>query len=159
MVIPFRVGSLAMAEFCHRRSNGAESRRNLVILRLSATTPTRQAGPGIIAPIITSQPIDQGSPRGTVQHGGEIGYKHGINDFGRLGNGGPCPSHHQRPHQYHFRILALSLAHLPVESKPSCADIEQAARKHVFVEASIVRIVRSMTEPDCELGTTASAEL
>lgn len=63
MAIPFHAGSLATAKICRRRSSGAESRRKLAVLRLSATTPTRPAGPGIIGPPMTSQPIDQRFPR------------------------------------------------------------------------------------------------
>ena len=84
-------------------------------------------------------PTDQsGLSEGAAQHGGGIAFKQAINDFGRQGYGGPCPPHRHGPHHYHFRILALSLAHLSLGNKPSCADVERAARKHVLAEASLV---------------------
>ena len=69
--------------------------------------------------------------------GGE-GSKQAINDFGRLGYGGPCPPRGHGPHHYHFRLLALSTALLPVRKDPSCRDVEREARKHLIGEASLV---------------------
>ena len=39
---------------------------------------------------------------------------------------------------YHFRLLALSTARLPVRKDPSCRDVEREARKHLIGEASLV---------------------
>jgi Raf kinase inhibitor-like YbhB/YbcL family protein len=75
---------------------------------------------------------------GAAQRGGELGFNQGINDFGRPGYGGPCPPHRHGPHHYHFRILALSLDRLPLAGRPSCREVERAARKHVIAEASLV---------------------
>ncbi len=77
-------------------------------------------------------------PEGAGQQGGEIAVKQGLNDFGKQGYGGPCPPHRHGPHHYHFRILALSVARLPLGNKPSCPDVERAARKHILAEASLV---------------------
>lgn len=79
-----------------------------------------------------------GLAEGAAQRGGEIGFKQAVNDFGRQAYGGPCPPHRHGPHHYHFRILALSVARLPLSGRPSCKDIERAARKHVIAEASLV---------------------
>src|SRR5215813_3422064 len=35
-----------------------------------------------------------------------------VNDFGRIGYGGPCPPRGHGPHHYHFRLLALSVDRL-----------------------------------------------
>jgi hypothetical protein len=43
-----------------------------------------------------------------------------------------------RPHHYHFQLLALSTALLPVPKDPSCRDVEREARKHLIGEASLV---------------------
>jgi Raf kinase inhibitor-like YbhB/YbcL family protein len=64
--------------------------------------------------------------------------KQAVNDFGRLGYGGPCPPHRHGPHHYHFRLLALSIDHLPVRSRPSCQEVERQARKHAIAEATLV---------------------
>jgi Raf kinase inhibitor-like YbhB/YbcL family protein len=84
-------------------------------------------------------PADRlGLTEGAAQHGGASGFRQGINDFGRIGYGGPCLPRGHGPHHYRFRILSLSLARLPLGSKPSCEDIERAARKHVIAEAGLV---------------------
>jgi Raf kinase inhibitor-like YbhB/YbcL family protein len=68
------------------------------------------------------------------------GLKRAMNDFNRLGYGGPCPPHRHGPHHYQFRLLALSLDHLPLRKGPSCPDVEREARKYVLAEAAIVGI-------------------
>ena len=66
--------------------------------------------------------------------------KRAINDFSRLGYRGPCPPHRHGPHHYHFRLLALSLDHLPLLKGPSCREVESEARKYLLAEAGIVGI-------------------
>jgi Raf kinase inhibitor-like YbhB/YbcL family protein len=68
------------------------------------------------------------------------GLKRAINDFSRLGYRGPCPPHRHGPHHYHFRLLALSLDHLPLLKGPSCREVESEARKYLLAEAGIVGI-------------------
>jgi Raf kinase inhibitor-like YbhB/YbcL family protein len=68
------------------------------------------------------------------------GVKQAINDFGRPGYGGPCPPHRHGRHRYHFRLLALSVDHLPVHQSPTCKDVEREARKHVLAEAVLVGV-------------------
>jgi Raf kinase inhibitor-like YbhB/YbcL family protein len=77
-------------------------------------------------------------PEGAGGYGGGEGLKQAINDFGRSGYGGPCPPRGHGPHHYHFRLLALSTALLPVRKDPSCRDVEREARKHLIGEASLV---------------------
>ncbi len=66
------------------------------------------------------------------------GFKRALNDFNRLGYGGPCPPHRHGPHRYRFKLLALSLEHLPLRKDPSCPDVAREARKHLLAEASLV---------------------
>ncbi|HWE21653.1 MAG TPA: YbhB/YbcL family Raf kinase inhibitor-like protein [Hyphomicrobiaceae bacterium] len=66
------------------------------------------------------------------------GLKQAINDFGRSGYGGPCPPHRHGPHHYQFRLLALSVDHLPVHGRPLCQEVERQARKHAIAEATLV---------------------
>jgi Raf kinase inhibitor-like YbhB/YbcL family protein len=81
-----------------------------------------------------------GLAEGAAQHGDAIGFRQGVNNFRRTGYGGPCPPRGHGPHHYRFRILALSLARLPLGSNRSCADIERAARNHIIAEASLVGV-------------------
>lgn len=64
--------------------------------------------------------------------------KQAVNDFRKVGYGGPCPPHGHGPHHYHFRLLALSADHLRVSANPSCRDIEREARKSMLAEARLV---------------------
>ncbi|WGR74877.1 MULTISPECIES: YbhB/YbcL family Raf kinase inhibitor-like protein [unclassified Bradyrhizobium] len=64
--------------------------------------------------------------------------KQAVNDFRKVGYGGPCPPHGHGPHHYHFRLLALSMEDLPAKANASCRDIEREARKHVIAEAILV---------------------
>ncbi len=68
-------------------------------------------------------------------------FKQAHNDFDRPGYGGPCPPHRHGPHHYHFRLLALSQAELPIRRKdPSCAEVEREARKLALAEATLVGV-------------------
>jgi Raf kinase inhibitor-like YbhB/YbcL family protein len=75
---------------------------------------------------------------GAAQHSDKQEFKQAINDFQRLGYGGPCPPRRHGPHHYHFRLLALSTDRLAMRRDPSCEDVERAARKHVLAEATLV---------------------
>lgn len=75
-----------------------------------------------------------------ARHAGRYHFKQGINDFRKIGYGGPCPPHRHGPHRYHFRLLALSIEHLPVAKDASCGDIEEEARRHLLAEAALVGI-------------------
>ena len=69
---------------------------------------------------------------------GQAGLIQAINDFGRLGYGGPCPPRSHGPHHYHFRVLALSTDRLSVRKNPTCRDGEREARKHLLEEAILI---------------------
>lgn len=79
-------------------------------------------------------------PEGAGRSHAQDGLKQAINDFGRPGYGGPCPPKGHGPHHYHFRLLALSTASLPVRTNPSCRDVEKEARKHLIGEATLVGV-------------------
>jgi Raf kinase inhibitor-like YbhB/YbcL family protein len=64
--------------------------------------------------------------------------KQAVNDFRKVGYGGPCPPHGHGPHHYHFRLLALSTDHLRAKANTSCRDIEGEARKYAIAEAILV---------------------
>jgi Raf kinase inhibitor-like YbhB/YbcL family protein len=84
-------------------------------------------------------PADQtGLAEGAAQNGDGKGFEQATNDFQRLGYGGPCPPRRHGPHHYHFRLLALSVGRLALGNKPSCREVERAARKHTIAEATLV---------------------
>lgn len=63
------------------------------------------------------------------------GARQGINDFNRIGYGGPCPPPGS-PHRYYFRLYALS-AHLNLPRRATRARVDGAMRGHVLAEAEI----------------------
>jgi Raf kinase inhibitor-like YbhB/YbcL family protein len=80
--------------------------------------------------------LDEGASRDS----GSAKFKQAINDFRRIGYGGPCPPHGHGRHRYHFRLLALSVDHLPVGAKSTCKEVEHEARRHVVAEATLIGI-------------------
>ena len=87
-------------------------------------------------------PGDQaGLGEGAGQPGAGQGFKQASNDFDRMGYGGPCPPHRHGVHHYHFRLLALSQARLPMPRKDaSCEEVEREARKYAIAEALLVGV-------------------
>jgi hypothetical protein len=81
------------------------------------------------------------SEGGAAQHADQRGLRQAVNDFQRVGYGGPCPPRGHGPHHYHFRLLALSIDRLAMRKDASCRDVEhEAARKHVPAEAIMIGI-------------------
>jgi Raf kinase inhibitor-like YbhB/YbcL family protein len=64
------------------------------------------------------------------------GARQGINDFGRVGYGGPCPPP-GKPHRYFFRLYALD-ACPTLRSLPKKTDLLQAIRGHILAEAQLI---------------------
>lgn len=102
--------------------------------------------------------LDPDAPSGMFHHwvaynippelpGLEEGYRAGmtderfeqaVNDFGKLGYGGPCPPHGHRPHGYHFRISALRQRIEGGTPKSKCREILQAARPLEIGSAELI---------------------
>ncbi len=61
------------------------------------------------------------------------GSRHGINDFGRTGYGGPCPP---KEHRYYFKIYALD-AMLDLQAGVSKADVETAMKGHILATGEL----------------------
>ena len=64
--------------------------------------------------------------------------KQAVNDFRKVGYGGPCPPHGHGPHHYHFRLIASSTDQLQTKANASCREIEREARKSLIAEATLV---------------------
>ena len=95
---------------------------------------------GIIGPLTTLMLTKTGLAEGASHDSGMARFKQAINDFRRLGYGGPCPPRGHGRHRYHFRLLALSVDHLSLGAKSSCREVEREARRHVIAEATLVGI-------------------
>lgn len=75
-----------------------------------------------------------------ARHALKHGFKQAVNDFRRADYGGPCPPRLHGLHHYRFRLLALSVAGLPVEDGSSCVEVERGAKKHLLQEAVLTGV-------------------
>ena len=66
------------------------------------------------------------------------GIKQGINDFGYVGYGGPCPPKGHGYHRYFFRIYAVDLESLGLPSGASRRQVEERMKGHILGEASLM---------------------
>jgi len=69
-------------------------------------------------------------------------FAQGVNDFRRVGYGGPCPPHGHGVHHYRFKLLALSADRLDLPRHPPCHEVEAAARRALLSEAVLVGCYR-----------------
>jgi len=63
------------------------------------------------------------------------GARHGTNDFGRLGYGGPCPP--GGTHRYFFKFYALD-TELELASGATKAQLEAAMQDHILAQAQLM---------------------
>jgi len=60
----------------------------------------------------------------------------GLNDFKRVGYGGPCPPP-GKPHRYYFTLYALDTT-LSLKSRATKAQVLDACKGHVLAEAKLM---------------------
>lgn len=64
------------------------------------------------------------------------GARQGINDFKKLGYGGPCPPP-GKPHRYFFKLYALD-AMLELPAKATKAQLVGAMKNHILAETQLI---------------------
>ncbi len=64
------------------------------------------------------------------------GAKHGRNDFGNLGYGGPCPPPGPT-HRYYYKLYAIDIEP-PLEAGATKAEVMAAIEGHVLAEAQLM---------------------
>ncbi len=64
------------------------------------------------------------------------GGRQGINDFRKLGYGGPCPPP-GKPHRYFFKLYALDTM-LKLKPGASKQDVERAMQGHILAQADLM---------------------
>lgn len=62
--------------------------------------------------------------------------RHGINDFGSIGYGGPCPPP-GKPHRYYFRIYALDKM-LELLPGTSMSQVDLAIKGHILAKGELM---------------------
>jgi Raf kinase inhibitor-like YbhB/YbcL family protein len=60
----------------------------------------------------------------------------GMNDFGKLGYGGPCPPKGHGPHRYFFKLYALRVPSLGLKAGVKRAELDKALKDNVLAEAN-----------------------
>lgn len=78
---------------------------------------------------------------GTLIEGGDLGLS-GLNDFGGLGYGGPCPSVGE--HCYVFELYALDRESLGLPAGATRADVEAAMEDHLLGRACLLARYRKL---------------
>jgi Raf kinase inhibitor-like YbhB/YbcL family protein len=61
----------------------------------------------------------------------------GVNDFGKVGYGGPCPPRGHGVHHYHFRLYALD-TELNLAARVTRQQLDAAMKGHIIAEAELV---------------------
>ena len=64
------------------------------------------------------------------------GEQQGINDFQRIGYGGPCPPP-GKPHRYYFRLYALDTS-LKLKPEATKTEVLAACKSHILGEAQLM---------------------
>ncbi|RMD45353.1 MAG: YbhB/YbcL family Raf kinase inhibitor-like protein [Aquificota bacterium] len=65
------------------------------------------------------------------------GIKQGINDFRKVGYGGPCPPR-GKPHRYFIKIYALDVSNLNIPAMSSRKTVEEAMKGHIIDEGYLM---------------------
>ena len=77
--------------------------------------------------------LPEGVPKvGELKGGG----RQGVNDFPKIGYGGPCPPP-GKPHRYFFKLYALDTK-INLKAGASKQDVEQAMQNHILGRAELM---------------------
>ncbi len=68
------------------------------------------------------------------------GAKQGVNDFKRVGYGGPCPPP-GKPHRYYFKLYALD-TNLGLKPRATKAELLRAMKGHLLAESELIGTYR-----------------
>lgn len=105
-------------------------------LALICDDPDAPAGTWVHWVLFNIPPGEKGlppdiGPQATLSNGAV----QGINDFGRLGYGGPCPP--RGTHRYYFKLYALDTI-LSLDAGATKAQIEAAMKGHILAQAQLM---------------------
>jgi len=70
------------------------------------------------------------------------GARQGINDFKRIGYGGPCPPR-GNPHRYYFKLYALDIE-LSLKPRATKKDVASAMQGHILAEGQLMGTYKRM---------------
>lgn len=87
-----------------------------------------------ISPTLTELPENVAKADTVVSLGG---LKQGMNDFGKVGYGGPCPPRGHGEHHYHFRLYALD-TELKLAPRVKRQQLDAAMKGRVLAQTELV---------------------
>lgn len=106
-------------------------------LALIADDPDAPAGTWVHWVFYNAEPPLRELPQGVAKTEEVQGIgRQGLNDFRRVGYGGPCPPP-GKPHRYFFKLYALD-AKLPLPARASKKDVERAMQGHILAQAELM---------------------
>jgi len=76
-------------------------------------------------------------PEGVAKSDAAAGARQGMNDFGKVGYGGPCPPRGHGVHHYHFRLYALD-TDLNLAARVTRRQLEAAMKGHILGQTELV---------------------
>lgn len=80
-------------------------------------------------------------PENVAKSEAVAGMKQGVNDFGNVGYGGPCPPRGHGVHHYHFRLFALD-NELNLAARVTRKQLESAMKGHILAQTELVGTYR-----------------
>lgn len=85
--------------------------------------------------VVYDIPINEPSLKENFPKDGQVGsVKQGMNDFGKIGYGGPCPPKGHGYHRYFFRIYALNIESLGLPPGATRKQVESKMKGHILSE-------------------------
>ncbi len=106
-------------------------------LALICDDPDAPGGTWVHWVLFNMAPGTRSLPEGVAKkEQGPAGSLQGINDFGKVGYGGPSPPRGPA-HRYYFKLYALDTP-LALKAGATKADVEKAMRGHILGEATLM---------------------
>ena len=106
-------------------------------LALIADDPDAPVGTWVHWVLYNLEPGLRGLPEGVskAEEVQAVG-KQGLNDFRKVGYGGPCPPP-GKPHRYFFRLYALDTS-LAVNPRATKQEVERAMKGHILAQTDLM---------------------
>ena len=76
-------------------------------------------------------------PEGVAKSDTVAGARQGVNDFGKVGYGGPCPPRGHGKHRYFFKLYALK-SELDLKPRATKKQVENAMKGQILAQVELV---------------------
>ena len=102
--------------------------------------PDAPAGPWHHWAVYDIDAVQTGLAEGAGHGTGAVRLKQAVNDFHRVGYGGPCPPQGDAPHHYHFTIFAVDTPKLEGDENTSGAVVGFMLHFHTLAKAELIGV-------------------